>query len=174
MEKETFRHRLFALLQKSRQAFRLYSSVGRSPRGQTAEFSEMQAVEWRNMNAELIAQLSSFMDRSVNNRELVAHTLRVRERFYNDYRLAEGELHNRQKELILCAERGDFVKASVMSRELISLKARIQACQAVYHEVDDLVMRGQIAESTISLTSDRVIEEEKPLKVAKVIPLRKW
>ncbi len=178
MENETFRTRLLRLLQKSRQAFRLYESMGRSPRGDGAEFTEMQAVEWRNVNAELIKELSLALDHP-NPKELTPRVLVLRDRMLSSFRTSEAEVHSHQKELVYAAEKGDFVKSALLSRRLVVMKARAQASQAVHHELDEVVSQSRLTQPPIVL-SEQIIEPETVLKndlkearLAPVIPLRK-
>jgi uncharacterized membrane protein len=138
MDGETFRSRLLTLLQRSRQAHRLYSSMERMQRGDAAEFTEMQAAAWRSINAELIKQLTSFLD-APHSKQLSNQVVLLRDRFLSEFRSNESEVHQRQKELIGSSEKGDFVRAAVLSRSLVGLKARVQAAHAAFSELDELV-----------------------------------
>lgn len=182
MENETFKSRLIKLLQKSRQAFRLYASMGRAQnKGDNAEFTEMQAAEWRNVNSDLIKDLTSAIEHP-NPKEPVSRVFFLRDRFLNEFRLSESEMHLRQKELLNAAEKSDFIKASILSRQLVVLKARAQANQAAQHELDELISQSKLSQPTIMLEREESFDkgamvcESEPApepKLARVIPLRK-
>lgn len=186
MENETLRSRVALLVQKSRKALRLYSSMGRFGGGEGSEFAELQVAPWREVNAELLRELSAAFD-NPNTRALTGAILALRDRFYGDWRRIEAELRLKQQELVSAAEHGDFIKAAHLSRDLIVCKAREQAAQAAHHELQDVVKRSKLSQPTIELSSDRAIEPEgnepaaeldlfagQPMRVgAKIIPLRK-
>lgn len=175
MENHTFRSRLAELMQKSRKALRLYTSVGRVSNPQS-EFNDMQVQQWKEVNADLLKQISMAME-SPNSRALVADIFTLRDRFYTAWRSAEAEVHGKRRDLISSAENGDFIKAAVLGRELVLLKAREQAAQAAHHELQEVLTRSRVAQPTIELSQESVVpdvvEEEFPEKqFAKVIPLR--
>lgn len=140
MDGETFRSRLLTLLQRSRQAHRLYSSMERGQRGDAAELSEMQASAWREVNAELVQHLSSMLD-APHTRHLLSNVRRLRDRFFADLREVESQLNEQHRELVRCAERGDFIRTAVLSRTLVSSKARAQANNAAFTELEE-ALRG--------------------------------
>jgi hypothetical protein len=112
----------------------------RGQRGDAAELSEMQAAAWRVVNAELVQQLSSMLD-APHTRHLVLNARRLRDRFFADLREGESHLNAQHRELILCAERGDFIRAAVLSRNLVSSKAKAQANNAAFTELEE-ALRG--------------------------------
>ncbi len=146
------------LMQKSRQAFRLYDSMGRSHGGESSEFAEAQASEWRVVNGFLIKQLSLALD-NPHPRALASQVFSLRRHFWDEFRGAESELHTRQKELVVVSEKGDFVRAAIVSRTLVALKARLQAAQAAHHELDDLIQKSRLSDVPIALTDDQVVNE---------------
>ena len=163
MDKDTFRSRLMRLMQKSRQAFRLYDSMGRSHTGtlhssESAEFTEAQASEWRTVNGFLIKQLSLALE-NPHPRALASQVISLRRHFWEEFRGAESELHTQQRELVAVSEKGDFVRAALVSRALVALKARMQAAQAAHHELDDLVQKSRLSDATIALTDEQVVSE---------------
>jgi len=172
MDSETFRTRLAKLIQKSRKALRLYTSMGRISSGRNAEYTEMQVQEWKEINAELLKQLTSAME-NLNHKRLVADVFVLRDRFYTEWRSTESGLHSSHKELIFAAENGDFIKASNLSRSLVALKARGQASQAAHHELQDVINRSNVSQPTIELSTRQVVEEQldPDLRQAKVIPI---
>jgi hypothetical protein len=159
--------------------------MGRLSGGEASEFAELQVVQWREVNSDLLRELSSALD-NPNTRALTGAVLGLRDRFYADWRRVESELRVKQHELVSVSEQGDFIKAAHLSRDLIVLKAREQAAQAAHHELQDVVKRSRLAQPTIELSSDRAIADDKdqsdsldlfsgqPIRVgAKIIPLRK-
>jgi hypothetical protein len=172
MENPTFRSRLAELMQKSRKALRLYTSMGRLQTSPTAEFNEMQAEQWKEVNADLLRQISHALE-TPNSRLLANDIFALRDRFHSTWRNSEAEVHLKQKELLSCAEHGDFIKVAVLARELVLLKAREQASQAAHHELHEVLSRSRVAAPTIELSTEAVVEEEQlPRQIARVIPLR--
>ena len=176
MEYQTLRARIAKLVRKSRKALRLYTTMGRLNPASSGEFADAQIAEWKNINSELLQQLSTVLEIR-NTKKVVSELFTLRDRFYSDWRMSEAEMHSRQKSLLRSAEQGDFIKAAHLSRELVSLKARVQATQAAHHELQELVDQSKAAQPTIELSTDQVIheverEEEQPQQ-AKVIPLRR-
>ena len=173
MESETFRSRVVSLLQKSRQAFRLYSTMGRMPgHSERVEAGEKQANEWRQVNAELIRELSSVLELP-QHREQIARLFALRDRFQQEFRLNETEQHVQQRELLAAVEGSDFVRSAVISQDLISKKARVQALQAAHHELEDLIIKSRLVPPAILLTTESVPEAASPDNLARVIPLRR-
>lgn len=174
MEHETFRTRVAALIQKSRKAIRLYSSVGRGGNAKQSEFTEAQVQEWKDVNVELLHSLGAAIE-SPGNRQLAANVFALRDRFYNEWRMAEAELHSKHKELLYVVENADFAKAAGLSRRLVVLKARVQATQAAHHELQDLIDQSRVAQPTIELSQEHIVKEERvpEVTIAKVIPLRR-
>lgn len=171
-------------MQKSRKAVRLYSSVGRLQQEGSSELSEAQVREWRNINAELLRQLSFVMERP-QSKTLVSEVIGIRDHFYTTWRETETELHLGQKQLVTCSENGDFVKAAILSQQLVTLKARMQASQAAHHEFNEVIRRCRVPEQarTIELSDEHIYADkfQSPLRestyeepqLAKVIPLRR-
>ncbi len=148
-----------------------------------AELTDMQASEWRGINSDLVKRLTVYVEAS-SPKKLVTDVIGLRDQLHADYRSAEAELHVLQRELISASENGDFIKAAVVSRDLVVLKARVQATQAAYHELDVVLKRSKVNAPPIELSHDTVIEEELDIcaleqqatspQLAKVIPLRKF
>lgn len=175
MDNHTFRSRLVKLIQKSRKALRLYSNMGSLPSDGGTEFAEVQVREWKRVNSDLVQNLTTAMD-SPNMKQLSVDVFSLRERFHAEWRQAEADMRQKQRELLSAAEHGDFIKSAILSNELVILKARTQACQAAHHELSDAVRQSRLAEPTIELSSDNVIEDSEDEipepRQAKVIPLR--
>jgi len=177
MDSHTFRSRLAQLMQKSRKALRLYSSMGQMHAShiqgsESAELSDLQVLEWREVNAELLKQLSVALG-NPNSRRLIGDVFGIRDRFYGEWRAHESELHTNQQSLVRSAEHGDFVRAAALSKSLIGSKARMQASQAAYQELDELLRQSKVNPPTIELSRESMIEDRSvPITKAKVIPLR--
>ena len=150
-----------------------------------AEYADNQASEWRSVNAELVRKLSALVE-GPQNRKIVPDVLALRDQLYGDFRMAEADLRSKQQELILAAENSDFIKAAVLSKDLVVLKARAQATQAAHHELDAVIRKSKIQIThhiEISPSGERTPYEEEDEDVmsdtgtgpalAKVIPLRK-
>lgn len=172
MESETFRTRLVALMQKSRKAIRLYTTMGSMPDETNSEFREMQVQEWKGLNSELLKQLSVALE-NPSSKNLSSDVFALRDNFYSRWRMTESEMHVKQKELIHSSEKGDFIKSAVLSRELVALKARVQAAQAAHHEIEDVIQKSRVAMPPLELTREKIVAEETAPIRAKVIPLRK-
>jgi hypothetical protein len=202
MESETFRTRVLALIQKSRRALRLYSSAGGNQsfvkQEGPVELSAAQVAEWREINSLLLRKLTEAAD-SPNTKKLIYDVFALRNEFQTLWRGSESELVTSQRDLVACSERGDFIRAASLATSLVSLKARVQAGQAVHHELDQLIRKSRVVRppgaetedegaallSTIALLDDHVIEEnsdahfpEQPVTAAagggKVIPMKRF
>lgn len=138
MNAETTASKVNRLLQKSRQAFRIYSSMSKSAKAEHNEFADMQAIEWRNINAELVRQLTHIVDKFAA-KSLALQIARMRDSLLADYRRVEAELNAEHREIIACAQRADFIRVAQLSRILISKKAFVQAAQAASHELSLII-----------------------------------
>lgn len=186
MENLTFRSRLLKLVQKSRKAVRLYSGIEKnSSTDLPQDYRDLQVQEWKNVTGDLLKQLTSCLE-NPNTRRLVADVYSLRDRYYNEWRLVESELHVSQRDLVAASEGGDFTRAVSLAVRLVSLKARVQACQAAHHELNDVIQKSRVSEPAIELSFDQVVgdgqesglddsDDQSPLLnnvTAKVIPLR--
>lgn len=178
MEYQTLRGRISKLSKKCRKAIRLYSNMGRAGSPASNELSEAQIEEWKNINTELLRELSTMIE-SLGSSELALEVYALRDRFYSCWRMVETELHSKQKSLIAAAENADFVRAALLGRELVALKARVQASAAAHHELQEIIDGSKLAKPTIKLSQESIISEtqavepEKEVVCAKVIPLRR-
>ena len=161
---ETLYTKTVNLLQKSRKALRLYKSLNYSKNDKLAELKEKQAEEWRNLNAGLLEKLSEILS-SPKQTEITNELGKLKENYYSEWRAVEADLHRLQRDLISASERGDFIKSASTSSELVALKAKMQATQAAYHELEELLTGKQI------VVNDQPMPEQAS-KLAKVIPLR--
>ena len=156
MESESFRARVLALIQKSRRALRLYSSAGTitGSKGEpTSDLSAVQVLEWRDVNGLLLRKLSHAAE-SPNTKKLIYDVFALRNEFQSIWRTSESELVQSQRELVACAERGDFVRACSLATSLVSLKARVQAGQAAHHELDLLIRRSKVVRPATELSEE--------------------
>jgi hypothetical protein len=157
MESESFRSRVVALIQKSRRALRLYSNTtGQAMarvEGASPELSAAQVAEWREVNSLLLRKLTESAE-SPSTKKLVHDIFSLRNEFQAMWRTSESELVTQQRELVSAAERGDFIKASSLSTQLVSLKARVQAGQAVHHELDLLIKRSRVVRPAAELSEE--------------------
>lgn len=157
MESESFRSRVVALIQKSRRALRLYTnSAGQAMarvEGATPELSAAQVAEWRDVNGALLKKLTEAAT-SPSTKKLVHDIFALRNEFQTMWRTSESELVRQQRELVAAAERGDFIKSSGLASVLVSLKARVQAGQAVHHELDLLIKRSRVVRPAAELTEE--------------------
>jgi hypothetical protein len=94
----------------------------------------------------------------VTPRETAGDVGALRDRFHVAWRSNEAALHGRQQELISAAEKGDFIKAALVARELVTLRARVQASQAAFFELDLLV--GQGRNTPVELSRDQIVGSE--------------
>jgi hypothetical protein len=156
MESESFRARVMALIQKSRRALRLYNSAGTVSNlkaENTAELSAAQVQEWREVNSLLLRKLSEAVE-SPNTKKLIYDVFALRNEFQTIWRSSESDLVQSQRELIACAERGDFIRSASLSVSLVSLKARLQAGQAAHHELDMLIRRSKVVRPAAELSEE--------------------
>lgn len=171
MDEGTFKSRLVDLLKKSRKAIRLYEGMGRSGSGLQSVLADAQAAEWRNLNSELMQDLVTALDEPSQKR-LAIDVFAIRERFSSIWHKSESELLRKQTDLLSAAKNGDFVRSTLLSNELAVLKARVQAAQAVHHELSDVIKR-----SKVSIPEDDLIPEIAPVvelpQLAQIIPLKR-
>jgi hypothetical protein len=167
MEDQTFRSRLVELLSKSRKANRLYGGVSRSSRG--SEFAESQASEWQTVNNDLTNQLSGVLDKD-NSKTLPSDVLNILNTFSSQTETTDAEISSKKARLIAIAEAGDFVQSSILSRELVTLRARSQALQAACSEIKSILKRNKTSAPSPDALTAETASQEKPQ--AKIIQFR--
>jgi hypothetical protein len=182
MNNETFRTRLLALLQKSRKAVRVYTSIGSGSdiTSPSNEYSSLQIEPWRQVNMDLSKSLTLVLG-SPNKTTLATAIYELRDRYYNEWRLVEAEVHKQHKNLISAVEKSDFVSSANISRSLIEMKARLQVLQAAHHEINEAIEKSHVSQPVIDLAkvanvvtlSDSTEVRNPIVRQAKVIPLRK-
>jgi hypothetical protein len=161
MESETFRSRVVNLIARSRKALRLYSNVGKFQSNSLSELTEKQTSAWKQVTADLLKELTVMLEHCRTHRELVDAIFRLRDRFNIFWRDAEAELQPKQKELLSASQSGDFVRACVISSELVLLKARMQAGHAAHHELADVLTKSRVSPSTITLSDEDIFDESE-------------
>lgn len=198
----TFRSRLLKLLQKTRKAVRLYSSIESNSidvalreRGfddAGVEYRPLQVEEWRKATQNLLRDLSTALEQP-NSRRLTVDIFALRDRFHADWRLAESEMHSLHRDIQLAVETADYIKVAQLGKVLVRLKSRVQASQAAHHEIQDVIDKSKVSEpQAITLESSSIVSEavsnggdissrdsddmygaSSSNTIAKVIPLRR-
>lgn len=154
MEKGSLVERVHELLAKSRKAVRLYSSMA-----QSSKASDSQIAEWRSANQTLVRELTELLA-SPQTKTVGPGLYQIREIFLASWRDSEEELKKKHFELTKSAENGDYIKSSMLSQELVVLKARAQSSQAVSHEVGQIIEKSKVpppsveSGSTIKLVAE--------------------
>jgi hypothetical protein len=157
MSDYTITSKVNRLLQKSRQAYRIYSAMTKTAKAEHNEYSELQAVEWMNINAELVKQLSKVVEQHAV-KGLTANIAKIRHSLSVDLSHAEHDLERDQNELLICAQRGDFIRSAQLSRSLISRKSFVQASQAAVHELQLITGTAPLAQSEIKYSEIKYSE----------------
>jgi len=181
MNEDTFRSKLVKLVQKSRKALHLYTSIAGTEGRNNGEYSELQLREWKSTNTELLRQLTSILDNSIP-RKLNADVALLQESFYREWRATETRMHKQQLELIAASEASDFVKAALLAEGLVSLKAKLHATHAAQHEIK-VILEGSGFKITPDKQKSSTVERnpqidrpdlDGPLAMpGKVIPMRR-
>ncbi len=168
MDSGTFKTRLVSLLQKSRQAVRLYTEMERSQ--DKLNYSDLQIFEWKSVNSELVKELYDLLDSFYNQKNLVAKTFAIVERFQIEQASLNNDMDKMKSELLLSSKNSDFAKSADLALKLVAVKAKNQALQAVLHELKNVVTKSNL----VRPTSDEILKE-KPIKrktnSVKIIPI---
>lgn len=141
------------------------------------DHSETQLAEWRDVSGMLIKDLSAALEAG-NAKKLAADLFIIRDRCCDAWREVETVVHVKHKELNQACTAGDYVKAAILSKELVRLKAKLQASQAAHHELQEVIKQSKVRVPTIELTREFAPESEESLETdypaaANVIPLRR-
>jgi len=181
MNEETFRSKLIKLIQKSRKALHLYTSIAGTEGRNSGEYSELQLKEWKSTNTELLRQLTTILDNS-SPRKISSDVGLLQESFYREWRETEAKMHKQQIELIAASEASDFVKAALLAEGLVSLKAKLHAAHAAQHEIKMILeasgikVAGAKQKTAAAENSSHIdkLDLEGPLAMpGKVIPMRR-
>ncbi len=118
-------------------------------------YAALQLEQWQGINADLQRQLGQILDRP-HTRLLGSETIEIRDRFYGMWRAFEAELRQKQVELGDSVARGDFVRAAVLAKAAVILKAREQAAEAAHHEIQQVVDRFKLCADKSDRPEERV------------------
>ncbi len=173
MDHEGIRTRLSMLRQKTRKALGFYKKMARGPSSPKQEIAELQMAEWREVTGELLEKLVPCIEET-NVARASQLALVLRDGFNEKWRSSEAAVHIKQKDLVRAADRGDFVKAAILSQELVRLRAQQQASQAAYNELCSVLSRSRYR-SDNSLTHEFSVPEpsQEVHLASNVIPLRR-
>lgn len=138
MDGSTFRSRLANLMQKSRRAMRLYEGVT-GGHSDTGSFAVVQAREWRYAHGELLRGIAGALEHTLP-REVMREVVSLRDTLGSQLLDSEKEIDRKSTQLQEASGCSDFIRAAILSAELVSLKARSQALHAAQHELE-LVLR---------------------------------
>lgn len=127
----------YSLGSASMAALSTKGSSSRSLRNAGERFSEMQAVEWRDVNMSLLRALTSALEET-RQRELPRRILNIRDTFGEQWLTLKMLVQKNRAEAISAAERADFINLAILSEGLVSFKARYQASEAAYHEISEI------------------------------------
>ncbi len=136
--------------------------------------SELQIQQWKNINSDLMEKLGTVLAEP-NFRQVASLVFTLRDRYYADWRGSESSLHQKCGELILLSQQGDFVRAAGLARDLVIIKARTEACQAAYHEIESVLSRSKIVKPLSEFVESQPVPElsGKEQRPRNVIPLRR-
>ena len=172
MTTDTFKTKLSKLINKSRKAVRLYSTVARPGLGKSNErpYADIQLAEWRMTNEDLLGKLLTIIKNS-NIRKAINDIAILKSQYTKTVNDLSLIINTKHRELIETTNIGDFVKIAKISYELIPLKAKLESKKAVLNELEDLVV-GNI---TTNVFMQEKAEENNNLRVrsSKIIPFIK-
>lgn len=143
MTSDSFRHKVADLTRKSRKAVKLYSNVAKKPSKCSEEWvkdalGDIQIDEWKKINADLHRELCRILEFG-SQRTLVASVFELRDVFYNNFRKRETDSRTLQRDLISCVESSQYSKVVALGYKLSALNAEIQALQAAYQELQNIL-----------------------------------
>jgi hypothetical protein len=142
MAAEPFSSRLSALLQRARQAVRVYTAMERSSGGSAESPNEEKvahAREWRLCNELLLSRLASVMGVRPITAVAPREVYLILQGFEVESSIYANELSSGQRHLLEVAKGGDFIGAARTARELVSIQARGLAAGAVVNELKVLL-----------------------------------
>lgn len=152
MEAGTFKSKLISLLQKSRQAARMYSEMQRGEDKCTPDkfnYATLQIAEWKNVNLELVDELQFLINDFYNQKKLSLKLCSLYERFQIEQLSVSENLEKEKANLIKSTDNNDFSKSAKISLNLISLKSRNQALEAVLKELTKVLDKATLENLTI-------------------------
>jgi|GEM_PF-5038930 len=164
MKSETVKEKLSNLVLKCRQAVRLYSSVGNISKNKKNQYSDIQLLEWKLVNEHLLYELNYIIklsDKLKFNYEI----FNLRDKFNNELNYYTNEYNLSYKKLLVATENSDFITSTILSTNLIKLKSKVEAIEAVCHELSDFIKKSKIKK--INFNEKTTVREK-----AKVISLK--
>lgn len=163
MDKSTFKTRLISLLQKSRQASKLYSELLNAQEhpfhSNTLSYSKLQIVEWKNVNLELVAELETLLNDFYDQKTLISKSFKLYEKFKTEHVYELNNFNDKKSELLKAARNDDFAKSTKISLELVSLKSRNQALNAVLKELDKMLKLSKADSTKIDKNIENALED---------------
>lgn len=141
MSQEPFSTRLASLVQRARQAARLYASIERSASGAESpnEEKSSQAREWRVSNEILLNRIAHLMGSRPVTAVAPREVAGILHQFEGEAVEWSSELSGGQTQLVEHASAADYIATARLARDLVSLKARSQAATAIVHELKTLL-----------------------------------
>lgn len=137
-----------------------YEGIGRDALGDkagekdAAGLNALQLAQWQAVNTDLQRQITAILDRP-HSRLLASETVEIRDRFYGMWRAYEAELRQKQIDLAEAVSRGDFIKAALLAKSSVALKALEQATEAAQHEMQIIVDRFKLGNAKQAESSGR-------------------
>jgi hypothetical protein len=126
-----------------------------------AEYTELQAEEWKSVNAELLRQLGACLDQP-NPRNILPGVMALNDRFRNNMRLLQTEVAELAQALLQAAVGHDFVKAAVASRKLVILRSRFQATQAAQNELEQTLRKAKVIDDRAPIELSNEVADTHP------------
>jgi hypothetical protein len=119
----------------------MYASIERSASGAGSpnEEKESQAREWRVSNEVLLNRIAHLMGTRPVTAVAPREVAGILHQFEGEAVEWSTELSTGQGRLMECAGAADYIATARLARELVSLKARSQAANAIVHELKSLL-----------------------------------
>jgi hypothetical protein len=155
MERSSLRTGLAGLLIRSRQALNLYSEM--SARASSDHLRDLQIEQWRLVNLYLVESLAQIV--SYSQSRLLSASYILRDSFNQQWRELETRLAEHHKNIIILSEQGDFAKVALVAKEATLAKAKMQASQAAFNELENCLKQSSSHRPVIKLDSDDAVDE---------------
>ncbi|MCB0310603.1 MAG: hypothetical protein KDD42_05180 [Bdellovibrionales bacterium] len=183
MSNNTLRVRLAQLRQRSLKAISLYNKMIRDSSSADSQFSTLQMKEWHQINEELLNRLEECIA-DANLKRAIQGAFTLRDDFHSQWRSAQSEIHRLHSQVEAALQSEDYVRCGVLSGQLVALRAREQASQAAYNEIQSVLSRSkqipQPAATVASLANLESSNDQNKFDAEKlaedaynVIPLRR-
>ena len=195
-EQATLISRMRVLVARTYKAERLYASMrrgsGRSFPGSaalSAMANETRAGEWQEVHSKMRLALNDILEQN-SSKELISLVLRLREEFRQISANSGSLFQERIEKLAESVKKEEFVHASKQSLELVKIKARLQASNAVVEELTGILSASgrknleidSQAQAPIQLVGDTPLGEDLDIpekieansgRLRNVIPFRR-